>query len=65
MSEFAITGKGYCYYVNLFYFCNDHHNSKMNNSRNKAGVPHVQGYAANDPKSHSHLCERHHEYYRP
>ena len=31
----------------------------------KASVPYVQGYAANNPKTHSDLCKRHHEYYRP
>ena len=30
----------------------------------KALVPKVQDYAGNDPKSHSDLHERHHEYHR-
>lgn len=51
-------------YADFIYFCNDHHNFKMNNSAIKASVPNVQVYAANDPKSHSHLCERHHQYNR-
>ena len=31
----------------------------------KASVPYVQGYAPNNPKPHSHLCKRYHEYHRP
>ena len=49
----------------ILYFCNVHHNYKNSLATKKATVPNVHGYAANDPKSHSHLCKRHHEYYRP